>query len=68
MKILHIVSWYDRSIKLYTAVLHDRKSNQIGDAGYGPTNGSARLDVKDQLPIEGYELRPEDKPEVRNVP
>jgi len=45
-----IITWYDRSLKLWTAVFHDRDSYQIGVAGYGMTKSEAIVDLNYQNP------------------
>jgi hypothetical protein len=43
-----IITWYDRSLKLWTAVFQDRDSYQIGVAGYGMTKSEAIVDLNYQ--------------------
>lgn len=43
-----IITWYDRSLKLWTAVFQDRDSYQIGVAGYGTTKSEAIKDLNYQ--------------------
>jgi hypothetical protein len=45
---IKIVTWYDRSLKLWTAVFHDSDSYQIGVAGYGTTKSEAIKDLNYQ--------------------
>ena len=45
-----IIVWYDRSLKLWTAVYQDAHSYQIGSAGYGPNRSDAIADLKYQNP------------------
>lgn len=42
------IVWYDRSIRLWTAVRQDSEGNQIGYAGYGTSKREAMLDVRAQ--------------------
>jgi len=45
-----IITWYDRSLKLWTAVFQDCDSYQIGVAGYGVNKSEAIVDLKYQNP------------------
>lgn len=49
---LKILAWYDRSLKLWTAVYQDADSYQVGVAGYGMTKQEAVGDVKYQNSLE----------------
>lgn len=42
---LKIVVWYDRNIKLWTAIYQDSSDNQVGNAGYGPSKKEAIGDL-----------------------
>lgn len=62
---LRSLTWWDRSLRLYTTLLRDPEGNQVGVAGYGPTPGSSRVDAKTQPFPEGYEIV--DKPYAGGV-
>lgn len=49
------IVWYDRSIRIWTAVYQDMYANQVGNAGYGSTKKEAISDVAYQntLPVAG---------------
>ena len=47
-----IIVWYDRTIRLWTAVYQDADSYQIGNAGYGISKKEAVSDVAYQNPEE----------------
>jgi len=42
----HIDSFYDRNIRLWTAIVKDQDGNQIGDAQYGSREDFVILDAK----------------------
>ena len=42
------IVWYDRELRLWTAVRKDPNDNQVGYAGYGVTKKEAILDVNSQ--------------------
>lgn len=48
---LKIVTWYDRSLRLWAAVYHDSNNNQIGIAGHGTTKQQAIDDLEYQKSI-----------------
>lgn len=47
-----ILVWYDRSLRLWTAIRQDRAGNQIGSAGYGTSKQEAIEDVEYQARID----------------
>jgi hypothetical protein len=49
---LKIIAWYDRSIRLWTAIYQDQNNDQVGNAGYGPTKKQAVEDVKYQASLK----------------
>ena len=46
-----IIAWYDREIRLWTAIYADEQGYQQGSAGYGTTKRAAVEDVKYQADI-----------------
>lgn len=48
-----IIAWYDRRLRLWTAVFHDSDGNQVGAAGYGMNKQQALEDLKYQDRIGG---------------
>jgi hypothetical protein len=45
-----IIAWYDRSLRLWTAVYQNSDCNQIGVAGYGSSKQEAISDLAYQNP------------------
>lgn len=45
------IVWYDRSIRLWTAIYVDENEFQVGNAGYGTSKAEALSDVEYQSKI-----------------
>ncbi len=43
---LKIIAWYDRSLRLWTALFHDSNDDQVGVAGYGMSKKEAVADLQ----------------------
>jgi hypothetical protein len=47
-------TFYDRSLKLWTALLKDAEDNQVGTAGYGVTKKDAKEDAEGNFYSQAY--------------
>jgi hypothetical protein len=47
-------TFYDRSLKLWTAMLKDTEGNQVGVAGYGKTKFAAKRDAENLFYSQTY--------------
>ncbi len=47
-------TFYDRSLRLWTALLVDTDGNQVGSAGYGVTKKDAKEDVEGNFYSQVY--------------
>jgi len=45
-----IITWYDRTLRLWTAVYQDSIGNQLGNTGYGPSKQESISDLSYQNP------------------